>query len=213
MPARYLRRPNRSVSPPTATTTPLDVYGRTWELTVHPRAREFIGSRSGVPALVLLAALAMALLLETVLPRPLRYGRVADSPPDVRTRQRCPLRHLDPSQRPRRTGTRGVLPFLRRTRRRQLPTDGSTTSPPRQAIPRHVLGLLHNPGSGTLDDDTLRDPGQVLTELVSQMDQQSWSIISPSGTASTSPSIHTPAGLIGQFLLAPLLIMDCLLNR
>ena len=52
---------------PTATTAPLDVYGRTWELTVHPTSDAFTDNRGGIMAVLLLAALAVALLLEAFL--------------------------------------------------------------------------------------------------------------------------------------------------
>lgn len=67
LPARDAATPDQVSAAPTATTSPLDVYGRTWELTVRPTSPAFTGSRNGVMAILLLAALAVTLLLEAFL--------------------------------------------------------------------------------------------------------------------------------------------------
>ena len=70
--------------------------------------------------------------------------------------------------------------------------------------PRHVLGLGAQPDAlGTLDDDTLRNPGRVLTELnrLFQMDQQAgnyftiwYGVYQPStGTLRYARAGHPPA--------------------
>ena len=52
---------------PTATTLPIDVYGRNWELTVHPTANAVGGSSKALTATLLLASLTVAFLLEVLL--------------------------------------------------------------------------------------------------------------------------------------------------
>ena len=120
LPARNSVAPDQVSAAPTATTAPLDVYGRTWELTVRPNSATFVDDHSGIMAILLLATLAVTLLLEAFLL--ILSGMESLAPPaDVRTQRRCPLRDLDPSPRYRRSGT-GHLPLhpLGRTRRRQL---------------------------------------------------------------------------------------------
>lgn len=52
---------------PTATTQPLNVYGRSWELTVHPTNTAFLDRSNGFTIILLLASLALAFLLEAFL--------------------------------------------------------------------------------------------------------------------------------------------------
>jgi diguanylate cyclase (GGDEF)-like protein len=52
---------------PTATTLPIDVYGRMWELTVHPTPNAFDNSSKALTITLLLASLAVAFLLEALL--------------------------------------------------------------------------------------------------------------------------------------------------
>ncbi len=52
---------------PTATTRPIDVYGRSWELTVHPTANAVNDTSKVLTITLLLAALAVAFLLEVLL--------------------------------------------------------------------------------------------------------------------------------------------------
>ena len=66
-PARNSAAPDQVSAAPTATTSPMDVYGRTWELTVRPTSAAFPDNRSGVAPILLLAALALTFLLETFL--------------------------------------------------------------------------------------------------------------------------------------------------
>jgi CHASE1-domain containing sensor protein len=67
LPARNSAAPDQVSAAPTATTLPLDVYGRSWELTVRPTSAAFTDTRSGVMAILFLAVLAMTFLLETFL--------------------------------------------------------------------------------------------------------------------------------------------------
>lgn len=184
IPARHSETSEQVSSPPTATTTPLDVYSRTWELTVHPSGAEFIGSRSGVLALVLLAALAMALLLETVL--------LVLSGMESLTRRL--MSELGSAARYVTSILPSDLDAPVPVASRYIPSDelGGDSFDHRWIDDDHLIAYLidvsgHGIGpamfsvsvhnllrSGTLDDDTLRDPGQVLTELnrLFQMDQQ-----------------------------------------
>ena len=59
--------PQADQSAPTATTAPIDIYGRAWELSVHPVGAGAIDTRNGLVAILLLAALAVTLLLEAFL--------------------------------------------------------------------------------------------------------------------------------------------------
>jgi CHASE1-domain containing sensor protein len=67
LPARNAAAPDEVSAAPTAITSPLDVYGRTWELTVHPTSAALVDSRSGVMAILLLAALAVTFLMQAFL--------------------------------------------------------------------------------------------------------------------------------------------------
>jgi CHASE1-domain containing sensor protein len=67
LPARNAGAPDQVSAAPTATTSPLDVYGRMWELTVRPTSADFVAGHSGIMAILLLAALAVTLLLEAFL--------------------------------------------------------------------------------------------------------------------------------------------------
>jgi CHASE1-domain containing sensor protein len=67
VPARKSAAPAQVSAAPTATTFPLEVYGRSWELTVRPTSAAFTHSHSGVMAILLVAALATTVLLEAFL--------------------------------------------------------------------------------------------------------------------------------------------------
>jgi CHASE1-domain containing sensor protein len=184
LPARDAAAPDQVSAAPTATTLPLDVYGRTWELTVRPTSAAFIDSRSGVTAVLLLAALAVTLLLEAFL-------LVLSGMESMARRLMSELS----------SAARYVTSILPRDRAapvpvtsRYLPSDelGGDSFDHRWIDDDHLIAYLvdvsghgiapamlsvsvHNLlRSGTLDDDTLRDPGRVLTELnrLFQMEQQ-----------------------------------------
>ncbi len=169
---------------PTATTSPLNVYGRTWELTVRPTSAAFIDNRNGIIAILLVAALGVTFLLEafllvlsgmeslarrlmselsgaaryvaSILPRDL------DAPLPVASRYIPSEQVGGDSFDHRWIDDDHLIVYL-------VDVSGHGIAPAMFSVSVH--NLLR---SGTLDDDTLRDPGRVLTELnrLFQMDQQ-----------------------------------------
>lgn len=160
---------------PTATTAPLDVYGRTWELTVHPTSDAFTDSRGGVMAVLLLAALAVALLLEAFL---LMLSGMESLARRLLSELGGAARYVT-SILP--NDLDGPVPVTSR----YIPSDelGGDSFDHRWIDDDHLIAYVvdvsgHGIGpamfsvsvhnllrSGTLDRDTLRDPGRVLTEL------------------------------------------------
>ena len=184
LPARDSVSPDQVSAAPSATTEPLDIYGRTWELTVRPTSAAFTDSRNGVMGILLLAALAVTLLLEafllvlsgmeslarrlmtelsgaaryvsSILPRDLIAPVPVDSryvPSDELGGDRFDYRWIDDDP---------LIVYL-------VDVSGHGIAPAMFSVSVHNLMR-----SGTLDDDTLRDPGRVLNELnrLFQMDQQ-----------------------------------------
>ncbi len=170
--------------PPPATTSSLDVYGRTWELTVRPTSAAFTDNRTGVMAVLLIAALTVTLLLEAFLlvlsgmeslaRRLMRELSGAAKyvasilPPDLDAPVPVSSRYV-PSEElggdsfdHRWLDDDHLIVYL-------VDVSGHGIAPAMFTISVH--NLLR---SGTLEDDTLRDPGRVLTELnrLFQMDQQ-----------------------------------------
>lgn len=172
------------VSTATATTAPLNVYGRIWELTVHPRSATFGESRSGLTAVLLLAALAVTLLLEafllvlsgmeslarrlmTELSGAARYvtsilPRDIDAPVPIASRY-IPSDQLGGDSFDHRwVDDDHLIAYL-------VDVSGHGVAPAMFSVSVHNLVR-----SGSLDPDTLRDPGRALTELnrLFQMDRQ-----------------------------------------
>jgi CHASE1-domain containing sensor protein len=176
--------PRDQVSTATATTAPLNVYGRVWELTVHPRSATFGDTRSGLMAVLLLAALAVTLLLEAFL---LVLSGMESLARRLMTELSGAARYVT-SILPRDLNE--PVPIASR----YIPSEalGGDSFDHRWVDDDHLIAYLvdvsghgvapamfsvsvHNlVRSGSLDDDTLRDPGRVLTELnrLFQMDQQ-----------------------------------------
>lgn len=181
LPARNSAAPDQVSAAPTATTSPLDVYGRTWELTVRPT---FIDSRNGVMAILLLTALALTLLLEafllvlsgmellarrlvselggaaryvtSILPRDLGAPVPVTScyvPSEQLGGDSFDYRWIDDDH---------LIVYL-------IDVSGHGIAPAMFSVSVHNLMR-----SGTLDDGTLRDPGRVLTQLnrLFQMNRQ-----------------------------------------
>lgn len=184
LPARDPTNPDRVSTAPTTTTSPLDVYGRSWELTVRPMSAAFVDTRTSVTVLLLLAALGLTFLLEGFL--------LVLSGMDSLARRL--MSELD-------SAARYVASLLPRDLASPLPVAsryvpsqelGGDSFDYRWVDDDHLIAYLvdvsghgiapamfsvsvHNLlRSGTLDDDTLRDPGRVLTELnrLFQMDRQ-----------------------------------------
>lgn len=175
LPARDSAAPDQVSAAPTATTSPLDVYGRTWELTVHPTSAAFVDNRSGVMAILLLAALAVTLLLEAFL---LVLSGMESLARRLMSELGGAARYVT-SILPRDLDT--PIPVTSR----YIPSDelGGDSFDHRWIDDDHLVSYLvdvsghgiapamfsvsvHNLlRSGTLDHDTLRDPGRVLTEL------------------------------------------------
>lgn len=184
LPARNAAAPDQVSAAPTATTSPLDVYGRIWELTVRPTSAAFVDSRNGVMAILLLAALGVTFLLEafllvlsgmeslarrlmselssaaryvtSILPRDLEVPIPVNSryiPSEELGGDSFDHRWIDDDH---------LIVYL-------VDVSGHGIAPAMFSVSVH--NLLR---SGTLDNDTLRDPGRVLTELnrLFQMDQQ-----------------------------------------
>jgi len=184
VPARKPASPDAVSAAPTATTSPLDVYGRTWELTVRPTSAEFIDSRRGLLVFLLLAALAVTLLLEAFvlvlsgmeslarrlmseLSSAARYVTSIlpddlDGPVPVTSRF-IPSEELGGDSFDHRWIDDDHLVV------HVIDVCGHGIAPAMFSISVH--NLLR---SGTLDQETLRDPGRVLAELnrLFQMDQQ-----------------------------------------
>ena len=184
LPARDTATADQVSAAPTATTAPLDVYGRTWELTVRPTSSTFVDSRSGIMAILLLAALAVTLLLEALLlvlsgmeslARRLMSelssaGRYVTSilPNDLDAPVPVTARYIPSDELGgdsfdyRWIDDDHLIAYL-------VDVSGHGIAPAMFSVSVH--NLLR---SGTLDHDTLLDPGRVLTELnrLFQMDQQ-----------------------------------------
>ncbi len=184
LPARMPASPDQVSAAPTATTSPLDVYGRTWELTVRPTSAAFIENRHGLLAILLLAALAVTLLLEAFLlvlsgmeslarrliselSSAARYvtsilPRDLNGPVSVTSRF-IPSEQLGGDSFDHRwIDDDHLIAYL-------VDVCGHGIAPAMFSISVH--NLLR---SGSIDNDTLQDPGQVLAELnrLFQMDQQ-----------------------------------------
>ena len=182
--ARDSAAPDQVNSAPTATTSPLDVYGRTWELTVRPTSSAFIDSHGGVMTILLLAALAVTLLLEAFL-------LVLSGTESLARRLMSELSSAARYVTSILPGDRAApVPITSR----YIPSDklGGDAFDHRWIDDDHLIVYLvdvsghgiapamlsvsvHNLlRSGTLDHHTLRDPARVLTELnrLFQMDQQ-----------------------------------------
>ena len=176
--------PDRVSAAPSATTLPLDVYGRAWELSVRPTSAAFTDTRSGVTAVLLLAALAVTLLLEAFL-------LVLSGMESLARRL---MSELGGAARYVRSILPGDLTAPVPVTSRYIPSDelGGDSFDHRWIDDDHLIAYLidvsghgiapamfsvsvHNLlRSGTLDNDTLREPGRVLDELnrLFQMDEQ-----------------------------------------
>ncbi|MGI9125883.1 MAG: CHASE domain-containing protein, partial [Mycobacterium sp.] len=184
LPRRNSATPDQISAAPMTTTSPLDVYGRSWELTVRPTSAAFIGGRSGGTVILLSAALALTFLLEAFLlvlsgmdslARRLvsELGSAAryvtsilpndlDEPIPVAARY-VPSQELGGDSFDYRwIDDDHLIVYL-------VDVSGHGIAPAMFSVSVHNLMR-----SGTLDSDTLRDPGRVLTELnrLFQMDQQ-----------------------------------------
>ena len=184
LPARDSDERDEASPAPRATTAPLNIYGRAWELTVRPTSAAFVDSRNGVKGVLLLAALAVTLLLEAFL-------LVLSGMESLARRLMAEMG----------SAARYVTSILPRDRdapvpvvSRYIPSDelGGDSFDHRWIDDDHLIAYLvdvsghgiapamfsvsvHNlMRSGTLDNGTLQDPGRVLTELnrLFQMDQQ-----------------------------------------
>jgi len=184
LPARDATTPDQVSAAPTATTSPLDVYGRTWELTVRPTSAAFIDSHSGFLAILLLAALAVTLLLEAFLlvlsgmeslarrlmselSSAARYVTSIlpgdrDAPVPVSSRYIPSAKLGGDAFDHRWIDDDHLIVYL-------VDVSGHGIAPAMLSVSVH--NLLR---SGTLDHHTLRDPARVLTELnrLFQMDRQ-----------------------------------------
>lgn len=213
LPARNAA-PQGSTAPP-ATTLPLDFYGRRWELTVRPTSAEFVDNRSGVMAIVLLAALAMTYLLEAFLllisgmeslarrliPELSSAAGYVESilPGDLEdpipvTSRYIPSKELGGDSFDYRwIDDDHLIAYL-------VDVSGHGIGPAMFSVSVH--NLLR---SGSFDNDTLRDPGRVLTELnrLFQMDQQAgnyftvwYGVYQPSTRTLTYASAGHPPALV-----------------
>ena len=201
---------------PAATTLPLDAYGRSWELTVHPTGAGFTDSRDGFMAILLLAALAVTFLLEgfllvlsgmesmarrlisevgsaaryvaSILPRDL------EAPVPVTSRY-VPSQELGGDSFDHRwIDDDHLIAYI-------VDVSGHGVAPAMITVSVH--NVLR---SGTLDNDTLRRPDLVLAELnrLFRMDQQAgnyftiwYCVYQPStGTLSYAGAGHPPALLL-----------------
>ena len=184
LPARNAAAPDQVRAAPTATTSPLNVYGRTWELTVRPTNAALLDGRSGVMAILLLAALAVTFLLQVFLlvlsgMEALARRLMSELSGAARYVSSILPSDLD-----------GPVPVTSR----YIPSEelGGDSFDYRWIDDDHLIAYVvdvsgHGIGpaafsvsvhnllrSGTIDDDTLQNPGRVLTELnrLFQMDQQ-----------------------------------------
>ena len=184
LPARKPGTSDQVSAAPTATTTPLDVYGRTWELTVRPMSAGFIDSRRGLMAILLLGALAVTLLLEAFL---LVLSGMESLARRLTSELSGAARYVS-SILPRDLD--GPVPVTSRF----IPSDelGGDSFDHRWIDDDHLIVYLvdvcghgiapalfsisvHNLlRSGTIGHEILRDPGRVLAELnrLFQMDKQ-----------------------------------------
>lgn len=208
---------------PAATTAPLDVYGRAWELTVRPTNPGFVSNRNGLMAILLVAALAVTLLLEafllvlsgmeslarrlmTELTGASRYvtsilPKDLDAPVPVTSRY-IPSEELGGDSFDHRwIDDDHLMAYL-------VDVSGHGVAPAMFSVSVH--NLLR---SGTLDADTLRDPGRVLTELnrLFQMEQQGgnyftiwYGVYQPStGTLRYAGAGNPPAVILDGFGSGP----------
>lgn len=226
LPARDSVTPDQVKAAPTATTSPLDVYGRSWELTVRPVSANLIDSRDGVMAVVLLAALAVSFLLEAFL-------LVLSGMESLARRL---MSELDGAARYVRSILPGDLAAPVPVSARYLPSEelGGDSFDYRWIDDDHLMAYVvdvcgHGVGpavfsvsvhnllrSGTLDEDTLRDPGRVLTELnrLFPMDQQAgnyftiwYGVYQPSaGALRYARAGHPPAIVVGPEASEPTLM-------
>lgn len=184
LPARDPASPDEISAAPTSTTAPLDVYGRTWELTVRPTSAAFTDNRNELATILLLAALAVTLLLEAFL---LVLSGMESLARRLMAELSGAARYVT-SILPRDLGD--PVPVTSR----YVPSEelGGDTFDHRWIDDDHLIAYLvdvsghgiapamfsvsvHNLlRSGTIDHHTLRNPGRVLTELnrLFQMDQQ-----------------------------------------
>ena len=214
----------RSAPGPAATTLPLDAYGRSWELTVHPTGAGFTDSRDGFMAILLLAALAVTFLLEgflLVLSGMESMARRLISEVGSAARYVASILPRDP--RPRcRSPPATYLPGARRRQLRPPLIDDDhliayiVDVSNHGVAPAMITVSVHNVlRSGTLDNDTLRRPDLVLAELnrLFRMDQQAgnyftiwYCVYQPStGTLSYAGAGHPPALLLTADGAEPLL--------
>jgi CHASE1-domain containing sensor protein len=184
LPARQPATPEQIGAGPTATTAPLDVYGRTWALTVRPTSAEFTDNHRGLLVILLLAALAVTLLLEAFL-------LILSGMESLARRLMSELRSAaDYVTSILPNDLDGAVPVTSRF----IPSEelGGDSFDHRWIDDDHLIAhvidvcghgiapamfsiSVHNLlRSGTLDHDTLQDPGLVLAELnrLFQMDQQ-----------------------------------------
>lgn len=184
LPARNSTGADQPRIAPAATVALLDAYGRSWELTVRPTSAALVDSRDGFTAVLLLAALAVTLLLEAFL---LVFSGIESLARRLMSELRS-AGHYVTSILP------GDLTEPVPVASRYIPSEelGGDSFDYRWIDDDHLIVYLvdvsghgvapaifsvsvHNlMRSGTLDADTLRDPGRVLTELnrLFQMDQQ-----------------------------------------
>ena len=184
LPARSSATRDQVSAAPTAITSPLNVYGRTWELTVRPRSAAFTDSRTGIMVILLLAALAVTLLLEAFLlvlsgMESLARRLMAElsgaaryvtsilpddlgAPVPVTSRYIPSEELVGDSFDHRWIDDDHLIAYL-------VDVSGHGIAPAMFSVSVH--NMLR---SGSLDHATLLDPGRVLTELnrLFQMDQQ-----------------------------------------
>ncbi|MCB0931845.1 MAG: CHASE domain-containing protein [Mycobacterium sp.] len=175
LPARVSAPRDQASAAPAATTLPLDVYGRTWELTVRPTSTAFVDSHGSVTVILLLVALALTFMLEAFLLVLSGMNALArrlmselssadryiasilpsdlEAPVPVASRY-VPSRELGGDSFDHRwIDDDHLIVYL---------VDVSGHGVASALLSVTVHNLLR---SGTLDIDTLRDPGEVLTEL------------------------------------------------
>jgi hypothetical protein len=226
LPARNAAAPDHVSAAPMATTSPLNVYGRTWELTVRPTNAALIDSRSGVMAILLLAALAVTFLLQAFL---LVLSGMEALARRLMSELSGAARYVS-SILP--TDLDGPVPVTSR----YIPSEelGGDSFDYRWIDDDHLIAYVvdvsgHGIGpaafsvsvhnllrSGTIDDDTLQDPGRVLTELnrLFQMDRQAgnyftiwFGVYQPStGTLRYARAGHPPAIVMAADHSEPVLL-------
>ena len=210
LPARVSAPRDQASAAPAATTLPLDVYGRTWELTVRPTSTAFVDSHGSVTVILLLVALALTFMLEAFLlvlsgmnalaRRLMSELSSADRyiasilPSDLEAPVPVASRYVPPGNS---AGTASTTAGSTTT------TSSSTWSTSPATVASALLSVtVHNLlRSGTLDIDTLRDPGEVLTELnrLFQMEEHAgnyftiwYGVYQPSTHAEAIPARTSP---------------------